>query len=99
MRAGNDPPFRGQEETAAVTRSAVLKQLGVAAAAGVVAAGAGFGGPLPALADNALAGTKRSYFRYVPRILVSERKGGRGCADARARILGPDGERTAVDPF
>lgn len=73
MRAGADPPCR-QADTA-VTRSAVLKQLGVVAGAGVVAAGATFGGPLPALADNSLAATKRSYFRYVPRILVRRGRG------------------------
>lgn len=75
MRAEAGPPCR--PETAA-TRSAVLKQLvgaAAAAVAGVVTAGAAFGGPLPALADNALAGTKRSYFRYVPRILVRRERG------------------------
>lgn len=40
---------------------------------GFVAAGA-LGNPAPALADNALAATKQSYFRYVPRILVSAPK-------------------------
>eukprot|EP00904_Undaria_pinnatifida_P000183 jgi/Undpi1/10165/HiC_scaffold_28.g12618.m1 len=68
MRAeAGGPPCRPE---AAATRSDVLKQIAVAATAGVVTAGAACAGPLPALADNSLAGTKRSYFRYVPRILV-----------------------------
>lgn len=47
-------------------------QLGrVAAGSGVFTLAGVIGSPAPALADNALAATKQSYFRYVPRILVS----------------------------
>ncbi|CAN0003389.1 unnamed protein product [Ectocarpus sp. 4 AP-2014] len=52
------------------SRSEVLKELGrYAAGAGVLSLAGACGSPLSALADNALAATKKSYFRYVPRIL------------------------------
>ncbi|CAM9766218.1 unnamed protein product [Ectocarpus sp. 8 AP-2014] len=52
------------------SRSEVLRELGrYAAGAGVLSLAGACGSPLPALADNALAATKKSYFRYVPRIL------------------------------
>ncbi|CAM9276315.1 unnamed protein product, partial [Pylaiella littoralis] len=53
-----------------VSRSEVLMQLGrVAAGSGVFTLAGVIGSPAPAPADNALAATKQSYFRYVPRIL------------------------------
>lgn len=58
-----------------ISRSDVLKNLGRAAAGiGIFTVAGTLGNPAPVLADNALAATKKSYFRYVPRILVSWRQ-------------------------
>lgn len=53
------------------SRSELLQDLGRAAlGAGVVSLAGALGRPAPVFADNALAATKKSYFRYVPRIQV-----------------------------
>ena len=53
------------------SRSELLQDLGRAAlGAGVVSLAGTLGSPAPVFADNALAATKKSYFRYVPRIQV-----------------------------
>ncbi|CAM9213410.1 unnamed protein product [Ectocarpus sp. 12 AP-2014] len=76
MRAvGSSTPQHGPRSaplasSSSSSRSEVLRELGrYAAGAGVLSLAGACGSPLPAFADNALAATKKSYFRYVPRIL------------------------------
>lgn len=85
MQADNLPPHESRTTTTnsrrrsrsgsgsdSISRSKVLKNIGrVAAGMGGFAVAGALGNPAPVLADNALAATKQSYFRYVPRILVS----------------------------
>eukprot|EP00903_Cladosiphon_okamuranus_P018575 g17098.t1 len=84
MRADNLPPHEPRTTTVhsrrrsrsscsgsdSIGRNEVLKILGrVAAGVGGFTVAGALGNPAPVLADNALAATKQSYFRYVPRIL------------------------------
>ncbi|CAM9516248.1 unnamed protein product [Ectocarpus sp. 13 AM-2016] len=63
-------PLASSSSSSRSSRSEALRELGrYAAGAGVLSLAGACGSPLPAFADNALAATKKSYFRYVPRIL------------------------------
>lgn len=67
------------------TRREVVQRLASITSAGVITAGFAFGPAAPAVAQDTLAATKTSYFRYVPRIVVSGEKGG-GWVGALGRI-------------
>lgn len=58
------------------TRREVVQRLAGVTSVGVITAGFAFGPAAPAVAQDTLAATKTSYFRYVPRIVVSGGKGG-----------------------
>jgi len=86
MRAEGLPPIdprttptaaSAADSSRGTSRSQILRYLGRAAlGAGVVTVGGTLGSPAAVLADNALAATKKSYFRYVPRIQVSTANAG-----------------------